>query len=178
MPKPMMILEVQMGSNQKELLNPVKGWFIIFSMLVALLINFVPLGRLVWRPDILALVLVYWSIQQPKKISFFWVFFLGVLMDVHYGALLGQFALTYILICAMAIAISRRVLWFDVVGQMCHVFPLFIFLHVVLLFIFWLQGGVNFSWQVLFAPLIEVLLWPVANMLLLKPQKSRAEEKL
>ena len=167
-----------MGSDTKELLNPVKGWFIVFSMLMALLINLIPLGRLVWRPDILALVLVYWSIQQPRKVSFLWVFFLGLVMDVHYGALLGQFALTYILICAAAVATSRRILWFDILGQMWHVFPLFVFLHVFLIFIFWLQGGVNFSWQVLFAPIIEVLLWPIANVLLLRPQKSSAEEKL
>lgn len=165
-----------MGSNQKELLNPAKGWFIILSMLVALAINFIPLGRLVWRPDILALVLVYWSIQQPRKISFLWVFFLGLVMDVHYGAVLGQFALSYVLICAAAVSASRRIILFDIVGQMTHVLPLFVFLHVLLVFIAWLQGGVNFSWQVLVAPAIEVLLWPIANFLLLRPQRSTPEE--
>ncbi|MGL4667321.1 MAG: rod shape-determining protein MreD [Saezia sp.] len=167
-----------MARNKKELLNPANGWFIVLSMLLALLLNFIPLGKFVWRPDVLAVVLVYWSIQQPRKVSFLWVFVLGLVMDVHYGAVLGQFALTYVLICAAAVAASRRIMWFDIIGQMLHVFPLLIFAHFLLVFIFWLQGGVNFSWQVLAAPVIEILLWPIVNFLLLRPQKSMAEEKL
>lgn len=167
-----------MSSDQNELLNPAKGWFIVFSMVVAILINFIPLGKLVWRPDVLAVVLVYWSVQQPRKMSFFGVFFLGLMMDIHYGALLGQFALAYVLICAMAVALSRRILWFDMLGQVFHVFPLFVFLHVLLVFIFWLQGGVHFSWLVLFAPVLEALLWPIVSFLLLRQQKNTAEETL
>jgi rod shape-determining protein MreD len=45
-------------------------------------------------------------------------FFLGLSMDVHQSALLGQHALAYLLMFACRQA-SRRVLWFNVLMQAC-----------------------------------------------------------
>ena len=52
-------------------------------------------GRTPWMPDLLALVLVFWSVHQPLRVGIGAAFVFGLLMDVHQAALLGQHALAY-----------------------------------------------------------------------------------
>ncbi|RYF75711.1 MAG: rod shape-determining protein MreD, partial [Comamonadaceae bacterium] len=54
-----------MRPGQAQLLLPVSPLFIGFSLVLALLVNMLPLGRTAWVPDLLALVLVFWSVHQP-----------------------------------------------------------------------------------------------------------------
>lgn len=157
--------------TRQQLLLPVKPWFIIFSIVIALAINFIPLGRLAWRPDILAVVLVFWCVHQPRKLRFSIAFMLGLCMDVHQGVLLGQHAMAYVLICLLAAAGARRVLWFDLKGQMLHMMPLFFLLHAIEIMLHWIKGDPLIGWTVIGAPLIETLLWPLADWILLAPQR-------
>ena len=48
--------------------------------------------------DVLAVVLVFWGVHQPRRMGMAPAFVLGLLMDVHQGALLGQHALAYSLL--------------------------------------------------------------------------------
>lgn len=153
------------------LLLPVRPWFIALSLFAALMLNLVPLGRLVWRPDLLALALAFWSVQQPQRLGLVVPFLLGLVMDVHQGVLLGQHALAYTLLCLGAALMYRRVLWFGLVGQTLHVLPLFVLLHLVELVIRLATGGTFPGWWFAAAPAIEALLWPVADALLLAPQR-------
>jgi rod shape-determining protein MreD len=52
-------------------------------------------GACAWLPDLLALVLVFWSVHQPLRVGVGAAFVFGLLMDVHQAALLGQHALAY-----------------------------------------------------------------------------------
>ena len=92
---------------------------------MALLLNMLPLGRAVWMPDFLALVLVFWSVHQPPRVGIGAAFVFGLLMDVHQSALLGQHALAYTALSYFAITIHRRLLWFTVPSQALQVLPLF-----------------------------------------------------
>jgi rod shape-determining protein MreD len=157
------------GSNQ--LLLPANPWFVVITLLVALAINMLPLGRQPAMPDLLALVLVFWNVHQPRRVGVGAAFIFGLLMDVHEGALLGQHALAYTLLSYFAITIHRRLLWFNVASQTLQVLPLFIAAHAVSLLVRLLAGGMFPGWNLLFAPLIEALLWPIAVMLLLAPQR-------
>ena len=49
----------------QPLLLPVNPWFIALSILLALMFNLLPLGRGVWLPDMLLLVLVFWGVHEP-----------------------------------------------------------------------------------------------------------------
>jgi rod shape-determining protein MreD len=61
-------------------------------------------------------------------------------------------------------------LWFSVPTQALQVLPLFIASHAIELGLRMLGSGVFPGWQLLLAPLIEALLWPVVSILLLVPQ--------
>jgi rod shape-determining protein MreD len=128
-------------------------------------------------PDFVALVLVFWSIHQPLKVGIGVAFAMGLVMDVHDAIYLGENALAYTLLSYFAITIHRRVLWFHPVTQCLHVFPLFVCTG--------LQTGVRLliapeahfpGWLYFSQSLVTTLLWPVATLILLAPQR-RAIDK-
>ena len=159
-----------MRSGQ-QLLLPANPVFIWCSLIAALLLNMLPLGRVAWMPDFLALVLVFWNVHQPLRVGIGIAFLFGLGMDVHQTALLGQHALSYTALSFFATLIQRRLLWYKVLSQSVQVLPLFLAAHTVELIIRMLAGGIFPGWAMLVAPLLETLLWPVASVLLLLPQR-------
>jgi rod shape-determining protein MreD len=157
------------GANQ--LLLPVNPFFIALSLIVALAVNLLPVGRQAAMPDLLALALVFWNVHQPRRVGVGLAFVFGLLMDVHQGALLGQHALAYTLLSFVAITIHRRLLWFGVVEQALQILPVFLAAHLVALAVRMLAGGMFPGWSLLLAPVFEALLWPLATWLLLAPQR-------
>ncbi|MDB5744143.1 MAG: rod shape-determining protein MreD [Polaromonas sp.] len=158
-----------MRSGQ-QLLLPANLFFIWSSLVAALVLNMLPLGRVPWMPDFLALVLVFWSVHQPLKVGIGIAFMFGLAMDVHQTALLGQHAFSYTVLSFLAAMIQRRLLWFKVPLQALQVLPLFMAAHGAALILRLLGGGIFPGWIVLAAPALEALLWPVASVLLLAPQ--------
>ena len=157
------------GSGQ--LLLPVNPFFIAFTLVGATLLEMVPGGRHAAAPDLLALVLVFWNVHQPRRVGVGAAFCFGLVMDVHQAALLGQHALAYTLLSFLAITVHRRVLWFSVPAQALHVLPVFVAAHAVSLLARLIAGGMFPGWWLLAAPVFEALLWPVVVLLLLAPQR-------
>ena len=159
-----------MRSGQ-QLLLPANPLFIWGSLIAALLLNMLPLGRVPWMPDWLALVLVFWNVHQPQRVGIGLAFMFGLGMDVHQSSLLGQHALSYTALSFFATMIHRRLLWFTVPSQAVQVLPLFAIAHGVELLIRVVGGGIFPGWIAMLAPLVEASLWPVASVLLLVPQR-------
>ena len=157
------------GSDQ--LLLPVNPFFIALSLLVGLAFNLLPLGRLPGLPDLLAVVLVFWNVHQPRRVGMGVAFVLGLAMDVHEGALLGQHALAYTLLSYFAITVHRRLTWFGLAGQALQILPLFATMHLVSMLVRVLAGGMWPGWSLLLAPLAEAALWPLVTVALLAPQR-------
>ncbi|MDN3918946.1 rod shape-determining protein MreD [Roseateles violae] len=157
------------GSDQ--LLLPVNPFFIALTLLLALMVDMVPIGRLAAMPDLLAVVLVFWGVHQPRRVGVVWAFIFGLLVDVHHGSLLGQHALSYSVLSFGAIMMHRRLPWFSLPAQAMQVLPLFFVAHVVALLVRLAVGGMWPGWSLLLAPLFEALLWPLATLLLLAPQR-------
>ncbi|MGA0573025.1 rod shape-determining protein MreD [Variovorax sp. VNK109] len=155
----------------QQLLLPANPLFIWGSLVFALFVNMLPLGRAPWMPDVLALVIVFWSVHQPLRVGIGAAFIFGMAMDVHQSALLGQHALAYTVLSFFAITVHRRLLWFTVPSQALQVLPLF----VAARFIEWmvrLAAGDSFpGFSLLLSPVFEALLWPVVSVLLLAPQR-------
>lgn len=159
----------------QQLLLPASSLFIWSSLLAALgfnmLVNMGLFGRAAWLPDVLALVLVFWTIHQPLRVGMSAAFLLGLAMDVHQSALLGQHALAYAALSFLAIAMHRRLLWFSVPSQAAQVLPLFVATHALTLMLRLLAGDDFPGWSLLLAPALEALLWPLVSVVLLLPQK-------
>jgi rod shape-determining protein MreD len=155
----------------QPLLLPANPFFIWFTLLVAMMIDMLPVGRVAWMPDVLAVVIVFWSVHQPLRIGVIAAFLFGLAIDVHQASLLGQHALAYTTLSFFAITIHRRLLWFKVPSQAVQVLPLFASTHAIELAIRLLAGGAYPGPMLLLAPVLEAILWPVVSVLLLMPQR-------
>lgn len=154
-----------------QLLLPVNPFFMWITLVVALLLNMLPMGRLASMPDFLVVTLVFWNVYQPRRVGVGAAFVFGVLMDVHQGALLGQHALAYACVSYFAITVHRRLLWFTVGAQAVQILPVFVAAHVAALVVRLIAGAGFPGWGLLLSPLFEAALWPVATWLLLAPQR-------
>ena len=164
-----------MRPGHQQLLLPVNPLFLWASLIVALLINMVPIGRAAWLPDLLALAIVFWSVHQPARIGIGAAFVFGLLMDVHQTALLGQHALSYTTLGFFAIMVHRRLLWYPLLSQALQVLPLFAISHLIEVAIRMIGGGIFPGWSLLIAPVVEAALWPFVTLLLLAPQRRAPE---
>ncbi len=153
--------------------NPVFIWgSLLTAMMLDMLQNMALWGRAAWQPELLALVLVFWTIHQPQRIGVAVAFALGLCMDVHQSSLLGQHALSYTVLVFLAIGIHRRLLWFSVPSQAAQVFPLFAVAHALALSVRMLAGDDFPGAWIAIAPVLEAILWPVISVLLLLPQRQ------
>ncbi len=162
-------------SRPQYILLPVNAVFIAFSLGVAFLLNLLPWGRAIGVPDFVALTLLFWNIHQPRKVGMGIAFLLGLLMDVHDASLFGEHALAYTLLSYGAIMIHRRVLWFSLLTQALHVLPLLVVAQMVPFLIRLITSRVFPGWGYLLNGFVEGLLWPLASILLLAPQRRASD---
>ncbi|NMM27590.1 MAG: rod shape-determining protein MreD [Glaciimonas sp.] len=158
-------------SRPHYILLPANPWFIFLSLVGAFLLNLQPLGGWIGMPDFVALVLVFWSIHQPRKVGIGVAFLMGLLMDVHDAALLGENALAYTLLSYFAITIHRRVLWFPTLSQIWYILPLLLMTQLVQMLVQLLVSGKMPGWAFFLESFVSAALWPLVTGLLLAPQR-------
>ena len=156
--------------SSSRILLPVRPWFIVFSLLAALVLNFLPTSAWPWVPDWVALVLVFWSIREPRRVGMGAGFLLGVAMDVADVSLLGQHALAYVLASYGAAYLSRRILWFPLLQQALHVLPLLLLIQLVQFGVRVMPGASLPGLDYFIGPLVGVCLWWPLTSILLLPQ--------
>ena len=156
--------------SSSRILLPVRPWFIVFSLLAALVLNCLPTSAWPWVPDWVALVLVFWSIREPRRVGMGAGFLLGVAMDVADVSLLGQHALAYVLASYGAAYLSRRILWFPLLQQALHVLPLLLLIQLVQFGVRVMPGASLPGLDYFIGPLVGVCLWWPLTFILLLPQ--------
>lgn len=138
------------------------GIIILLSFVVAFMLTVVPLPEwaVSWRPVWVAMVLIYWCMALPDRIGIGTAWFIGLLLDVQQGALLGQNALGMSIIAFITLAVYRRVRVFSLVKQalvVCSI--LFAYLFVML----WIQAMIGYPpkhWSFWMPIVTSMVLWP------------------
>jgi rod shape-determining protein MreD len=161
---------MQATHSSSRLLLPVKMRFVVFTLIVSLILSFVPTGRFYAVPDFVALVLAFWCIREPHRIGMGTGFFLGTLVDVAHGSVMGQHASAYVLLAWAAVVNSRRLLWFSPSAQALHMVPLFLMVQMVMLILRLLAGHHFPGWEYFFSCFTTAALWLPTYYLLLLPQ--------
>jgi rod shape-determining protein MreD len=156
----------------RHLLLPANPRFIALTVVVGLLLNML-LGLVGWRwlPDVLAIVVVFWNVYQPRRVGVVLAFVLGLALDVHESALLGQNALSYVVLSSLALAVQRRMLWFPLREQTLQIVPLFLAASLLEWATRLIVHDVWPHWSQLLVPFIQAALWPLVGALLLAPQR-------
>lgn len=138
------------------------GWVILLSFIAAFLLNIIPLP--LWadrfRPNWLALVLIYWCMALPHRVGVGTGWSLGLILDAARGTLLGQHALALAVIAFMTVRTHRRIRVFPLWQQALSVL---FFLFVNQLMVFWINGVIGYppndAWYL--APAVGgMVFWP------------------
>jgi len=163
--------------SRPELLLPVNPGFIVLTLVAALLANLLPWsGWALWlAPDFVALIVLYWCIQEPRKIGFLTAWGLGLLMDIADGSLFGQHALAYVILAYAGTALHRRVQRFSMTPQMLHVLPLLLLTSLIVLLVRALAGADFPGYAYFLGSITGAALWPVLSHLLKLPQHPRPD---
>jgi rod shape-determining protein MreD len=114
-------------------------WMSLLSLAATLALASVPLPGAVapFRPDWVAVVLLYWSLMAPRQFSLMTAFWMGLALDTLTGALLGQNALALLVIVYLAEKFHLRLRVFPV-SQLA--FTVLILLGLYEFILFWIDG--------------------------------------
>ena len=160
-----------------EILLPVKTGFIAATLVAALLLNLLPWsGHALWiKPDFVALVVLYWCIETPRKTGFLTAWLLGLTMDVADGTLFGQHALSYTILAYAGIVLHRRVRMFALTSQMLHVVTLLLMNDVIVVTVRALGGAEFPGFQYFIGSFVGGALWPFMVALFRLPQRPQPD---
>ena len=109
----------------------------IISLLIAAFLNLIQIKifNIDLTPDFILLTLIFWFFKSPAlvRISLFW--FIGLIVDIFMGDLLGQYALTYACCYFIAQYFVYKILLNNKYQQLFYIFLIFLAAQIVMLMI-------------------------------------------
>lgn len=153
--------------KDQEFLLPASTTFLVLSLLIALLLNWLPWHGfwLALRPDFVALMLLYWCTHKPYRVGIGIAWMIGMLADVADASLFGQHALAYAVLAFGGIVLHRRMQMFDLRQQTLQIFPLLLLTYTVYAAVHWQMRG-YIAWEYFLGCLVSALLWAPLTILL------------
>lgn len=140
----------------------------VLTLLAAVLLTIVPLSAplAAWRPYWVALVMIYWHIESEHLRTLGAAFTLGIVVDVATGSLLGQHALSLVIINFLVARFRNRIRFFPPWQQALAVGALLFNDRIVQLWVIGLleRGWPDWSWWL--PPVAGMVLWPWLFLLL------------
>ena len=136
---------------------------ITVTVILAIIFAVVPLPEPIdaARPDLLLLLVIYWSLSAPRTAGLLFAWFCGLAIDVVKGVILGQHAFAFVVVAYLTHKQQLRMRLWPVPKQALAVlFLLFVYQVAV----FWLDGIIGqpvTTWQRWLPVLSGALLWPV-----------------
>jgi rod shape-determining protein MreD len=147
---------------------PASVGLMFFSIIGAFVLSVLPWSGtwLLLRPDFVLLVLIFWTVHEPRSIGQGVAFALGLLMDVSDSMLLGQHALAYVIAVFGAQVLRHRILSFHLPEQTLHILGLTIMAAFVMLLLNLALGADFPGFAFLLSPVTTALCWAPVNWLL------------
>lgn len=154
-----------------------KSFFMIAAtLLLAMVLRIMPLPQwaIIFRPDWVALVCLYWVITVPEKFGMLSVWIVGIVMDALNGTLIGEHALALVGMSYVAYKFHQQLRMLTIWQQMLTIFILVGFYQAM---IFILQGFVGqmplFKWF-WFSTIMSAVFWPWIVVVLAKTKTKYA----
>ncbi|RHW76901.1 rod shape-determining protein MreD [Colwellia sp. RSH04] len=144
------------------------GIIIVFTLLIALMASIMPMPLSVdaFRPDWVLIVLVYWCLALPSKVNIITAWFMGFILDVLLGSVLGVHAAAMALSVYIVVVNFQKIRNFSVWQQALIIGILAALYHLL---VFWMQRFLTdavFLTSYLYPVITSVVLWPWVFLLL------------
>ena len=155
--------------------GPASVSLIFFSLLGAYLLDVLPWSGhwLLARPDFVLLVLLFWTVHEPRAVGQGAAFMVGLLMDVSDSMLLGQHAFAYVLAVYGTQVFRVRILSFHLPEQTLHIMGPTFAASLMMLALNVLLGA-DFPGLVFFvSPVLTALLWAPLSAILFSSRLRR-----
>jgi rod shape-determining protein MreD len=148
--------------------RPAKFKLVFGSLFVGFVWNSLPWNgeMLVYRPDALLLVMIFWTVHEPDRVGLAIAFVLGLLMDVAGSAYLGVHALTYVVAIYGIQALRVRVLKFRLHEQALHILVILAIERLLALIVGLIVGQGFPGLGLLVAPVVGAITWIPLSVLL------------
>ncbi|MGP1931375.1 MAG: rod shape-determining protein MreD [Arsenophonus sp. ET-YP4-MAG3] len=145
-----------------------KRWIIWLSFLIAIIFDQMPWPEQFFycRPIWLILILTYWVMALPHRISIGTGFFLGILMDLIQGLTLGANALAYSIICYFTSYKHQLLRNISLCQQSFVIAGLSMLMNFIIFLVEFLFSFVLFHPKIFLNCLINAILWPWIFLLL------------
>jgi rod shape-determining protein MreD len=159
---------------------PASAGVVFFSLLAGFVFSALPWSGnwLLARPDLVLIVLLFWTVNQPRSIGQGVAFFMGLMMDVSDSMLLGQHALSYVVAVFGAQVLRHRILSFPLPEQALHVLGLTLAASFTLLLLNLALGAEAPGGIFLLSPVLTALAWAPANWILYSPAVRRRRREV
>lgn len=143
--------------------SPHKGVGVILITLgIALVLTILPLPQWVdgFRPQWMALTLIYWALALPTRVGIFWAWGAGLVLDVTTGTVLGQHALSLSVPVYLVLELHRRIRVFPLPQQAMSVWVLLLVERLLSLWIHGVTGQPTPTLEYWIPTFVGMLLWP------------------
>ena len=139
------------------------GWVIALSLLIAYLLAIVPFPdwAMHYRPQWVALVLIYWLMALPYRVGIGTAWLSGAFLDILQGTLLGVNALSFALLAYLTLSLHQRLRLFSALQQSGIVLVL---IGLTMTATYWIKVGTDQSSEgsllYLLGALSSAFVWP------------------
>ena len=145
-----------------------QGWIFTLSIAASLLLMLMPLPQTLapFKPYWPALVLIYWALEAPERLSLGLAFAVGLAADLLDGALIGEQALRLAVLAFIALRFRSRLRFFPMWQQTLAVLALLFNDRVLLLMVRLFAGDPRPPADYWMSPLVGACVWPFVFLLL------------
>jgi len=148
--------------------RPAGRGLLALTLAAGLLLTILPLppGLDPFRPYWVALVLIYWALEEQDTVSLGLAFSIGLVLDLVTASLLGLHALNLVILAYLVQRFRARLRFFPPWQQAGSVLALLLNDRIILLWIVMLLGEPRPTWHYWLAPLVGMMIWPWLFLLL------------
>jgi len=140
------------------------GGIIALTVVIAMVLMILPLPESIrlFRPEFVLLVLMYWVMALPRKVSVGYAWIVGILVDIMMGSYLGVTAFSYALVIYLTARFHLQLRQFPVWQQALIILSLVLIVHIVAV----LVSPQIVNWYLWLPAISSMIVWPLNYALL------------
>lgn len=148
--------------------------FILISIVIGIVLQIIPMPPPIdlYRPDWLLLILIYWAMALPNRVSLGTAAIAGMILDILYGTALGVHSFGLAVAVYLVSANYQRLRNYSMIQQAITVLVISMIYHLI---VYWLQywiTGIEFNWIFLWPAMASMIIWPWLFWLLRKFRRN------
>ena len=143
----------------------IKNKLLIFSLSIAAIMNLIHINifNIDLMPDFILLALIFWFFKTPNAVSILLFWLVGLVTDIFFGDLLGQYALTYASCYFIAQYLIKKIMLNNKYQQLFYISLIFLSAQIIMLLINVMHDLHYPGLSYFFQSIVAVVIWHLLN---------------